>query len=452
MSQARSSSSGQTFALFRAVKNTLAAKVGQSRGHLIASGTLAFGYCAQLAFQMVYFLILTRMLGPELFGRFAAALAAINLVAPIAGIGFAEVALVRVSQDREKTGLWAANALATTAVLGAVLALCLALVSGILASDQWLIWQLMLGLAFSELVLVRCCIVIARVHQARREIVRTAVINVAVAAMKAMIALGLLLSGQRSLVMLIILLDICFTPLLFILFMSLTRHAPTIFSISWRHLRDNIRLALSFATAVICKAVYTDLDKLFLARWSTSYVVGTYAAGYKMLSLSFMPMRAVLEATLPRQIQLADYNRPGCSRFTVNLLLLNVALAGCIAGSIYLLAPWATLLLGEEFEDSIGVLRIGFLLPVLQAVHYTLGNYLTATGHQSTRAFLQLVVLVVYVVAGLIVIPLYSWQGAIWTSLGCESLLALLFGLVCIVSLVGDRHESVAEDSGASVE
>ena len=381
---------------------------------------------------MAYFLILTRMLGPELFGCFAASLAAINLLSPLAGIGFGEVALVRVSQDRDNTGLWAGSALVITVVMGVALSVCLALASSLFATDRWLPWYLMLGLALSELALVRGCYVVARIHQARREIGRTSIINVVVAALKASIALGLYLSGRHSLAALILLLDLCLSPLLIVLVVLIARRASTL-RVSWAKLRRDHRLAGSFATSVICKAVYTDLDKLFLARWSTAYVIGTYAAGYKILALSFMPMRAILEATFPRQIQLFDQNQGDCRRFTATLFSLNMALAGAIAGSIFLLAPYATLLLGSEFEDSIRVLRIGFLLPVLQAVHYTLGNHLTATGRQSVRTLVQLAVLVIYVVAGIVVIPVYSWQGAIWTSLGCESLLAVLIGLSCLL-------------------
>lgn len=439
MSRAHSGLSERLAPLGRVTRRTVAT-IRQSRTHAVASATLAGGYGAKLALQLAYFLILTRMLGPEQFGRFAAALAAINLVAPLAGLGFGEVALVRVSQDCAKTGLWASTALAITASFGALLAICLAVVSAALASPRWLDWQLMLGLAISELVLVRCCLVIARIHQARREILRTSTINVAIAFVKASIAFGLLMLNHKSLLALVLLLDICLTPLLIAFLVSLWRRAPRS-SFSLAQVRSELRLAFSFAGSVICKGAYTDLDKLFLARFTTAYTVGTYAAGYKVLALAFMPIRAVLEATFPRQIQLADSDPRGSVRFTGKLLASNLAMASVIAALIYLLAPLATRLLGEEFQDSIGVLRLGFLLPVLQALHYTFGNYLTAIGRQSFRTLMQLIVLGVYVAAGLILIPLYSWRGAIWTSIGCETLLAVLFAVGCLMLAKRVRDE-----------
>lgn len=415
------------------------ARIARSRGHLTNSAKLAGGYCAQVLLQMVYFLILTRMLGPDRFGQFAAALAAINLVSPLAGLGFSEVALVRVSQDKKSTLMWAANATLVTAVMGCIAAIGLAFAAALLAGNGWLDWYVVLGLAISELVLVRCCLVVGRIHQARGEITRCSAIHVAVAAMKALIALSLFLSGQESLLLLVILLDVCFSPLLLLLVIKLNGRIP-LNAFSWADLMTELRLAVSFGTSVVCKAVYTDLDKLFLARWTTPYVVGTYAAGYKMLSLSFMPIRAVLEATFPRQIQLATQTQSACLWFTSKVLLLNTAIASTIAAGFFIFAPWVTLVLGEDFEESVGVLRIGFLLPVLQAFHYTLGNYLTAIGHQTVRTVVQMFVLLVYVIAGVIFIPLYSWQGAIWTSLSCELLLGSLFAVSCFVFFLKDQN------------
>jgi O-antigen/teichoic acid export membrane protein len=252
-----------------------------------------------------------------------------------------------------------------------------------------------------------------------------------VAGLKAVLAATLYFSGHHSLATLVLLLDLALGPLLGFLAIRLARRASD-FRLSWQHLVSDFRLAWSFTIGVLCKAAYTDLDKLLLARWSTAYVVGTYAAGYKMLALSFTPIRAILEATFRRQVQLAGQDRAACRRFTARLMAVNVVLGGGVAVAIFLLAPWVTWILGSDFGDSVGILRLGFLLPVLQAIHYTLGNHLTATGNQSTRTAIQVAVLVVYFVAGLIVIPLYSWRGAIGVSLACETLLGVLFTVACL--------------------
>ncbi|MGB7327265.1 MAG: lipopolysaccharide biosynthesis protein [Rubripirellula sp.] len=418
-----------------------------SRNHAQASAVLAGGYVAQMVFQMGYFLVLTRMLGVEQFGQFAAALAAINLVSPFAGIGYAEVALIRVSQDRSETGLWATNSVAATIFLGIPLSLALALVCLLMDSTEWIEWYLMLGLALAELTLVRGCFVLARVHQARREIVRTSMINVAIAAVKAIVAFALFVTGQKSMLLLVVLLDVCLLPVLVYLFYAMTRLAPYQ-GISWATLRTNLGLATSFTSGVFSKAVYTDMDKLFLARWTTSEIVGTYAAGYKVLSLAFLPIRAILEATFPRQVEHAATSVRSCAVFSASLLSANVLLASILSVAIYVLAPWAPLLLGSDFTDSVAILRIGCILPVLQAMHYTMGNYLTALGRQAFRATAQVTVVIVYVAVAWFLIPRYSWHGAIWTSLSCEFLLVVLLGIGCFVSLFRNQPPSTQTLSG----
>ena len=407
-------------------------RLSGSRGHASASATLAFGYIAQLGFQTGYFLILTRLLGVDTFGRFAAALAAINLISPLAGIGYGEVALVRVSEETRNGGLWAIHATLVTVIMGTVVTIGLALASMVIPEERWLSWPVILGLSLSELVLVRGCHVISRVHQACGRVGRTSVINVSVSAIKFSVALTLLLAGRSSIGSLVLALDVLIAAAFAGFVVQCLRETGTT-AIRIRLLVENFGLALSFAAGVVSKAVYTDLDKLFLAKWTNSVVVGTYAAGYKIISLSFMPMRAILEATFPRQVQLAKRDASGCKRFTYSVMLVNIGLGACIALALFVTAPLLVYVLGDEFADSVDVLRWGFLLPVFQAVHYTLGNHLTAIGQQHARMALQVILLVIYVVAGIIVIPIYSWKGAIGTSLGCEFLLGMMFMIACQV-------------------
>ena len=387
---------------------------------------LGIGYLAETLLRIAYFFILVQVLGPETFGRFAAALAAINLISPLAGLGFGEVALVRVSANREESGKWTLHAVVTTIVLGLLVTVGLSGISAFLPNDRWLIWYEILGLAFCELVLVRTCHVVARIHQARRETVRVSVINTVVAAAKCMAACSLVVVGTRSVGLLVCCLDAMVVMVAAFFLVRCFRLVGTS-TLSLTLLRESLGLAGSFAAGVVSKAVYTDLDKLFLAKWSTPLVVGTYAAGYKIISLAFMPMRAILEATFPRQVELAKHDPVQCNRFTFSVMMVNVGLGFCIAMFLFIAAPFIVALLGEDYTDSVGVLRWGFLLPVIQAVHYTLGNHLTAIGHQRARMMMQVVLLCIYVLAGIIFIPLYSWRGAIATSLGCECLLGIMF-------------------------
>jgi O-antigen/teichoic acid export membrane protein len=64
-------------------------------------------------------------------------------------------------------------------------------------------------------------------------------------------------------------------------------------------------------------------------------------------------------------------------------------------------------------------------IPLLRACHYFLADALTGAGHQRARSVVQIVVAAVNVLLNLWIIPIYSWEGAAWTSLGCDALLAL---------------------------
>ncbi|MEM9825862.1 MAG: oligosaccharide flippase family protein [Planctomycetota bacterium] len=397
--------------------------------HLAAFGLLGFAFASQLGFQLIYFFILTRMLGPHVFGQYASVLATINLVSPVVGLGFAELSVLRVSQNREHAGIWAANTLAVHFVLGLVFAAAFGSLAWWLAFDGWLAPSLVFGISFLELVLLRACLALGRVHQGRGEMGQTSLIYSGVAALKAAIALGIFICGLRSLSALVVVSVMCFVPVTAWLAHRLCKNATPSARPSLRLLWRNARSGLGFAGGTAGRAAYAEVDKLFLAVWTASQTVGTYVAGHKILTIAVMPVWAVLEATFPRQVQLAGDDPKSCRKFTRNLLWINLAIAFPIAVLIYQTAPLLVWILGQDYANSASVLQWGCLLPVLQAFQFTLGGYLAATGRQETRAVLQVVGLVVLIAGLAATIPQYSWRGVIVVSIACEGLTGLLFAM-----------------------
>jgi len=420
--------------------------VSAARFYLTATAGLSLGYVAQLCLQMTYFILLTRMLGAEVFGEFATTSAAIMLLSPFVGLGYSEVALVRVSQNRSLDGLWFINATYITAVMGFLVACLLTSVAFVLDSEKMLWWPLVFGLAFGELVCVRCCNVVARIYQARQALGKVASINVGVSLTKVSAVSLLYLTATPSLGLFIIGLNLALSALVcFNYFRLRSNTTPAGWSLVL--VRENVSLASSFAGSVFCKTAYTDLDKIILSRCSEPAVVGMYAAAYKLLSLSFTPIRAFLEVTFSRQIALAAKDQRECAIFSVRILFFCVTAGAIISAVLYGVAPFLISILGPDYTDSVSVVRLGAMLPIVQAIHYTFGNHQTATGKQRLRTILQTVVLAVYVPVGLYMIPMYSWRGAIYTSIICEGLLAIL-GVVVFLYYFPSRRDELADRSG----
>ena len=109
---------------------------------------------------------------------------------------------------------------------------------------------------------------------------------------------------------------------------------------------------------------------------------------------------------------------------------------------MYLLAPYATIVLGTDFQASVSVLQLGCVLPIIQSVHVIAGNYLTAIGRQSTKTLIQFSTLLLYTALGVLIIPFYSWPGAIFCALASESFLAIAIGCCCFYYTKIERKAS----------
>jgi O-antigen/teichoic acid export membrane protein len=184
--------------------------------------------------------------------------------------------------------------------------------------------------------------------------------------------------------------------------------------------------ALHFSLGIGAKALYTDLDKVVLARSAVAGELGAYTAAYRLVAMSFLPVRSLLDASA------SQFYRRGAESLTqayaFALRLLKVALPYGVAVALLILAcaDLVPFVLGSSFESAVPMLRALALLPLIQSVHYSFSDALTAAGMQRLRTRLQWVVAAIYTLSALLVVPRLGWAGCVGVCLGCELLLAVL--------------------------
>ncbi|MCG8606817.1 polysaccharide biosynthesis C-terminal domain-containing protein, partial [bacterium] len=79
-----------------------------------------------------------------------------------------------------------------------------------------------------------------------------------------------------------------------------------------------------------------------------------------------------------------------------------------------------------EYALSVEVVRWLAVTPLLQSIHYLAANTLTGAGFQNIRGSIQLAVAGINILLNLWLIPIYSWKGAAWSTIGSEALLCIL--------------------------
>ena len=181
-----------------------------------------------------------------------------------------------------------------------------------------------------------------------------------------------------------------------------------------------------FSTGLSAQTIYNDLDKAMLARYSTLDATGLYAAAYRIIDVSYTPVRSLLYAASPGFFRAGHAGIGSSVAYMKRLLPKGLIYSFLILVGLQLLAPVVPHVLGQEYARSVEALRWLAVLPLIRTVHSFYSDALTGAGHQGIRMGLQVFVAVFNIVINLWVIPAYSWRGAVFSSLASDALLAII--------------------------
>ena len=377
-----------------------------------------------LVLQTLQFVLLARLLGVEAFGRVAAANALIAIAIPLAGLGYGNLLLMRASRVRSEARVELGNALGAIGVMGGVLVAVATLIAGVALGGTQMM-ALVATMALSELVLVRSVVVLGQLYQALDRVEVTSALNIATASCRVVAVVSMMALGVHDP------LSWAITSCSLTLILALLAHLATAralgaprfdFARLWASKHD----ALHFSLGTGAKAFYTDFDKVILARTALAGDLGAYTAAYRLVTMTFLPVRSLLDASA------SQFYRQGAQGMTQSgafaRKLLKIALPCGLAGAALILvgAELAPHVLGASFHGATPMLRALALLPLIQSIHYVFSDALTAAGLQKLRTRLQWLVAAVYAVTAIAVIPGAGWQGAVGVCIGCELLLAVL--------------------------
>jgi O-antigen/teichoic acid export membrane protein len=201
----------------------------------------------------------------------------------------------------------------------------------------------------------------------------------------------------------------------------------------WQPVPGETSEGLYFSAGLSAQTIYNNLDKAMLARMGTLEATGIYAAAYRLIDVSFVPVSSLVAASFSGFFRagakgisaILSYAKPLLWRALIYSFLATVTLLSC-AGIV----PY---ILGAEYARTVEALRWLSVLPILKALHYFFTNALTGAGYQALRARIQAGVAVFNVLINLWLIPAYSWRGAAWSSIASDGLLALGSGLAAFV-------------------
>lgn len=367
---------------------------------------------------LVFFAILSRSLGPEKFGIFAAVQALLIVLSDIFDLGTNNGILrflPQIGSDQKTQGNVLKTALGIKLIIGLTIFFAGFILSKILsliifksaeASSITLLAFLILPtllLGFS----VSCL-------QARHQFVKAAVLNIAANIFRLIFLIFLILSS--SLTVFSALAIFALTPVIgFLISPLFFSFAPIILGrIEWKFFKEflsfNKWITVAFSTA----AIQARIDNLFLIRLSNSFETGLYAASSRLLSI-YPQISGALSTAYAPSFSEAEKKNKGREIFKKTILQTTILAAIGLVPIIFA-SPIISLIYGKEYLPALRIFQILYLgmffiilsVPSLTAIIYFLAK-------PKFYFLLTLFQLLVTIGGNILLIPRYQAQGAALT-------------------------------------
>lgn len=382
-----------------------------------------WGFATELsviATSLVTFVVIGEPLGPEQFGSLAAVLATIALVGPLLTASPEHVIVQRIAQGVPPSQAWA-KSLAMLWFVGPVVAVLMVIASLVVAPNLP-VWVALL-FALSEVSLLGHVRVAMLAHEA------TGASQRATSVALGMLVCRLLVLGVFSL------LEGSSVELWGVLHLvgslpaagfahRTMRDAQNHVSVS-PPVSDDFRRGVPFAVNAGPDQLLSNNDKIVLSSSGFGFDAGIYAAAYRVAAIANVPARAVLRTRYSSHFKPENQSR-GASLANVRGIIKSTVPAGLLASvGLVVCAPIATLILGDDFAESIDALRLLAFLPIVRALSTPAADVLTGTGRQRLRIAGTLASALLNLVLNLIFIPRFGWPAAVVTTLAAEVMLVL---------------------------
>jgi len=390
---------------------------------LLAKGSRIF-------IQAAYFILIARALGTEQYGAFAGVVALIGILTPFSSWGAENILVKHVSRNPTLFSTYWGNALLTTSISGTILLILAQILGGLVLPDE-IPPALIFLVGLSDLIFLRFIDASSKSFLAVDKIKRTAQINI--------------LLSLKNMVAAIVLVQFYIQPQVLdwaILYLISTAIAAAVavYMVSIivgkpkpvpALIGPSMKEGFYFSIGLSSQTIYNDIDKTMLASLGTLGATGIYAAAFRIITVAFVPVQALLAAGYAKFFKHGEKGIKGSWGLAKRLIPVSVLYASLCTIGLMLFAPLIPYILGEDYREAVLAIRWLSPLLILKSVSYFAADTLTGAGFQGVRSGIQMGIAGLNCVLNLWWIPIFSWQGAAWSTLLCDGLLAaLLWGVV----------------------
>lgn len=359
--------------------------------------------------MMLTFTFLGRSLGPVGYGGYASLYAIVSPLVTLAASGVTLALLQHVVRDHESLAETARSCLSLSIALGVLLTGIGALVAMTIVDT--LTTVAIVAILLTEFVTTPLVYVAAAAVQAGTGFIGAAKIRLVLLCCRVFIVIALFAADSLSVASLGVATLISSGVVAVMALRSVGRRYAFRFvpgRVHARHLRTNV----VYSVGISASALTTDGDKAVLAANKFVVDTGLYAAAFRIVNLGMIPITSLVTVSHRRFLE-HEHGVPGQHlRRAIKFTRFSAIYSLAFVAVILVAAPLLPVLVGDEFEGSVNMVRWLCPFVVLRAAATFPLNGLMGLN----RTFLRSVIIVGNAVLSmsiyLLFIPRYGWEGA----------------------------------------
>lgn len=196
-----------------------------------------------------------------------------------------------------------------------------------------------------------------------------------------------------------------------------------------RRLLPVLRATMPFGLGELPRLIASRIDIIALGVLLGPAAAGAYNAAFRIIFLLQLATHFAGVSILAEGARASSRSDAEIATLYAASLRLCVLLGVPCAAGIWLIAPrLIDLIYGADFADSAGILRLLAIVLLLSIFRTIMGAFVTLSGLQATRAWLEWLAAGITASACFVLIPLLGIDGAAYAAGAYESLLLFLFG------------------------
>jgi O-antigen/teichoic acid export membrane protein len=387
------------------------------------TGKLAMGQGLRLVIQAVYFVLIARSLGPKEYGGFVAMTSLVAVTSPFAGLGCPMILLKYVARERSLLPVYWGNGLLTICISASLLTMGILSLTPFILGREFLFLTAMVCAA--DLFMIRITELAAFAFAALGRMGESARMSVYISGSR-LVGITIVSSITRHPSVR----EWTFAYVLgaaacFVYAFLRTSFAAKAIQFrpkqAWRNVPESALFAVSGSAATI----YNDIDKTMIGKLSSFTATGIYAAAYRIIDVSLVPVRAMLSAAYPDFFRIGVAGPAATKKYAYRLIRRATPFGAFIFVALLLGAPIIPHVLGRNYASAVEAVRWLAIIPFLRCIHIFLADGLTGAGYQGSRTLVQVGIGALNVLLNLYFIRHWAWRGAAWSSILCDAMLAI---------------------------